>query len=368
VSATGLRRGLSREIRELIEKVKASRKMLRPELDAILASLDPEHFTEELQQVVEQLDTVPLIRAASSHAPNVGPPLPGAGRISRRYLKEIDHFRAMTREEEVAAAKRLEFALERVHAAEFRSSSVRSARETEYDLLFNEFVERNLHIVVSEVYDYRTYSVPLDDLVQEGNAALMHAVEKFDWRKGVRFRTYVAWWIKQAVERHLAAQKGAVRVPHHLQQKLRRLKRQGVLPRGFDGNPSLGEVATAFDVDTEQAAHLVQSSRATYSLDQPIHDDDGDRYRDVLSETWEPSDSDRSQILRHRMRSLLSGLDERERTVLRLRFGLDGRKARTLEEIGTVLHLSRERSRQIQQHALGKLKLRVSKTSLEDEI
>jgi len=366
VSATAVHSGLSQEVRTSIEKAKSKGSFTRPELDAMLAALNPESFDQELELLVRELKTLPLEREPRDDASHQHG-LPGAGRISRRYLRELDRFPPMTREEEVAGAKRLEFALERIEQSEFRPPSVRAARRTEYQLFFNEFVERNLHIVVSEVYGYRTYAVPLDDLVQEGNASLMHAVEKFDWRKGVRFRTYVTWWIKQAVERHLAALKGAVRVPHHLQQKLRRLKRQGLLPKGFEGGTSVAEVAHAFNVDREHAGHMVESSRASFSLEQEI-DDDGDRYRDVIADLWEPRDSDRNSTLENRIKGLLADLDERERTVLRLRFGLDGRRARTLEEVGTVLHLSRERSRQIQQSALVKLRQRAASTSLKDEI
>jgi len=367
VSATDVHSGLSQEVRARIEKARSSGKFTRQELDEMLAGLAVDHFETELEQLVRELKTLPLERGPNQDVVTHQHGLPGAGRISRRYLKELERYTPTTREDEVAGAKRLEFALERIAQAEFRTAAVRAARQTEYQLLFNDFVERNLHIVVSEVYGYRTYNVPLDDLVQEGNASLMHAVEKFDWRKGVRFRTYVAWWIKQAVERHLAAQKGAVRVPHHLQQKLRRLKRQGLLPKGFDGGTSVAEVAKAFQVYREQAGHLVESSRSSYSLEQEI-DEDGDRYRDLIADTWEPRDSERRSTLENRIQHLLQDLDERERTVLRLRFGLDGRRARTLEEVGTVLHLSRERSRQIQQSALIKLRQRAANTSLKDEI
>jgi len=367
VSASGVHCGLSDEVRDKIETARKHGAFKRHELDAMLAALASDRFESELEQLVRELDHLPLERDPTNGAAHWSHGLPGAGRISRRYLRELDRFPPMTREDEAAAAKRLEFALERIEQSEFRRPALKAARRIEYQLLFNEFVERNLHIVVSEVYAYRTYAVPLDDLVQEGNAALMRAVEKFDWRRGVRFRTYVNWWIRQAVERHLAATKGAVRVPHHLQQRLRRLKRQGILPRGFDGSTSVSEVARAFDLERGHAGHLMESSRATLSLEQPI-DEDGDRYRDLLAVTWEPRDADGPSILRNRVRGLLADLDDRERRVLRLRFGLDGRRARTLEEVGHELHLSRERSRQIQQSALGKLRQRAATTHLRDEI
>jgi RNA polymerase sigma factor (sigma-70 family) len=365
----GLRCGLSQEVREKIEKARQAGAFTRSDLDAMLgglASENPEHFNSELEILVRELGPLSIERAPVENGTYLHG-LPGGGRISRRYLRELDRFPSMTREEEVAGAKALEFALERIEQAEFCRPAVQSARQTEYKRMFNEFVERNLHIVVSEVYGYRTYAVPLDDLVQEGNAALMHAVEKFDWRRGVRFRTYVVWWIKQAVERHLASLKGAVRVPHHLQQRLRRLKRQGILPKGLEGGTSVGDVAKAFELDREHAGRLVESSRASLSLEQEL-DEDGDRYRDMIAESWEPKDSERSDILKNRIQYLLSDLDERERRVLRLRFGLDGRRAHTLEEVGQELHLSRERSRQIQQSALGKLRQRAARTSLKDEI
>lgn len=367
MSALSVRSGLSNELCTAVEAAMARGSVRRAELDAWLASLSESDFEAELAALVEALGTVPV--AMTNSADDGSPPhgLPGQGRISRRYLSELDRYPTMTRADEVAGAKRLEFALERIAAADFRSASIRAARRTEYQLAYNEFVERNLHIVVSEVYGYRTYAVPLDDLVQEGNAALMHAVEKFDWRKGVRFRTYVAWWIRQAVERHLANAKGAVRVPHHLQQKLRRLKRQGRLPGGFDQATSVADVAAAFEVDHDHAGHLVESSRASLSLEQEV-DDSGDRFRDLLSEDWEPRDTDRDQNLRNRIAHLLDALDDREQKVLRLRFGLDGTRARTLEEIGSALHLSRERSRQIQQVALGKLRAHAGSTCLEDEL
>jgi RNA polymerase primary sigma factor len=367
VPAAEAHRGLSNEARDRIVKARESGALERRDLDAILASLDPARFETQLEQVVSELGAVPLRRDPVDHRTCFPHDLPGGGRISRRYLRQLDQFSPMTREDEVAAARRLEFALVRIDAAEFCPPAVRAARRLEHRILFNEFVERSLHHVVSEVYAYRTYSEPLDDLVQEGNAALLRAVEKFDWRKGVRLRTYLVWWIKQAVERHLAARKGAVRVPHHLQQKLRRLKRQGILPRGFDGNPSLDDVARAFAVDHEHASRLVQSSRASLSLDQPI-DGEGERFRDPVAECWEPVDTQRDAVLRDRIGHLLDELDERERIVLRLRFGLDGERTHTLEEVGNELHLSRERSRQIQQAALGKLRERAGKTSLEDEI
>jgi RNA polymerase primary sigma factor len=358
---------LSKEIHDEVAAARQRGALTWEELDRILAAFDVSDYDAQLEALVIELETLPLRRPAEAMHEDHPHGLPGAGRISKRYLQELDRFPEMTRELEVAAARRLELAAQRLAAAEFRSPAAFSARRDEFQQIHDDFVERNLHQVVSEVYAYRTYHVQLDDLIQEGNAALMHAVDKFDWRHGVRFRTYLAWWIKQAVERYLAAQKGAVRVPHHLQQKLRRLKRTGKLPGGFDRDVTLEQVASAFEFDRDHAGRLVEASRTSYSLDQPL-EEDGDTFKELLSETWEPTDGDRPGILQNRIQHLLADLDDRERKVLKLRFGLDGRKSRTLEEVGKELHLSRERSRQIQQRALVKLRQRIARTRMQDEI
>ena len=367
VGAPRVRAGLKPEIRELLAAARVRGLLKEQDLDRMLASLAPETFERDLALLVEETGILPIEPASNSTSAAHPHDLPGHGRVSRRYLRDVERYPLMTREDEVAAAKRLEFTSERLAAAEYRAAAVRATRHAEHQRYFNAFVENNLHIVVSEIYAYRTYQVALDDLVQEGNAALMHAVEKFDWRKGVRFRTYVTWWIRQAVERYMAGTKGAVRVPHHLQQKLRRLKRQGRLPDGFGQSTTVGDVASAFEFDHGHAGRLIESSRVSLSLEQEV-DDGGERFRDLIADEAQPTDSDREGILRNRIGHLLADLDERERTVLELRFGLDGHKARTLEEIGSTLHLSRERSRQIQQQALSKLRRLAGSTSLELEL
>jgi len=368
MAATGVQGRLSKEASDLIASARSQGVLTWEVLDRILAALDVGNYDAQLEEVIVDLGTLPLRGPTAETNLDAFPhSLPGAGRISRRYLRELNRFPEMTRAQEVAAARRLEFATQRVAAAEFRSPAAFAARGDEMRQIHSDFAERNLHQVVSEVYAYRTYHVSLDDLIQEGNAALLRAVDKFDWRHGVRFRTYLAWWIKQAVERYLAAQKGAVRVPHHLQQKLRRLKRQGTLPTGFDRGATLDQIAQAFEFDRDHAGRLVEASRVSLSLEQPF-EEDGDSFRELLAEAWEPQESDRPAILRNRIRHLLADLDARERKVLRLRFGLDGRRTKTLEEVGRELHLSRERSRQIQQRALGKLRERIATTPLRDEI
>ncbi len=358
---------LPEEVRQKLAEVRALAKLTYEDLDRLLEAFAPGEFEEQLHALVAELHSIRLFPSLPRGNPVSHGSLPGGGLISRQYLRELDRFPEMTREEEIAYSKRMEFALARLEAAEFESQSVRAARHAEYERLRAEFIERCLHFVPAEVYHYRTYGAPLDDLVQEGNAALMRAVEKFNWRHNVRFRTYVAYWIRQAVERHLAAHRGLVRVPHHLQQKLRRFKRQGRLPKIKDADLSVGDLAAAFEIPQDAAEHLIECSRPTLSLDQEMGPD-GDFFRDLLVENWEPVDRDEPQTLNHRLSEMLEGLDDRERKVLHLRFGLDGSPQKTLEEVGRELMLSRERSRQIQQRALKKLRRRALIAHLEDHL
>src|SRR5690606_8586938 len=136
-------------------------------------------------------------------------------------------------------------------------------------------VERNLFIVIGMSAAYRTYGLPAMDLIQEGNTSLIRAVEKFDWRKGVRFQTYAAFWVRQAIERMITANRGIVRVPNYVQQKLRRLRREGKLPRNHR-EVDVGDLSEMFDTTRASAARLIETDRNPFSLDVPLKGDDGD--------------------------------------------------------------------------------------------
>lgn len=364
---------LPEQVEKHLARIRAQGSLSLPELDALLAALEPERFQDQNLSVIAALATIPLNHKAAEPAPGEAaesdrddsPYLPFGGRVSRRYLKDILRFPTMTREDEVRHARRMEFVTARLMAAEFETRSERLHRRREFEAVRSEFVQRNLHLVVSHAYAYRTYGVPLDDLVQEGNTALIRACEKFDWRHEVRFKTYVAYWIRQAIERYLASQKGAVRVPHHLQQRFRRLKREGRLPRHRDQDMTVNQVAEAFEISRETASHLLESSRTAFSLEQEMTPE-GDTYRDFLLEDWQPEDGEARNRLRERLGNLMHDLDDRERTVLSMRFGLSGKESVTLEEVGKTLHLSRERSRQIQQRALSKLRRAAEEQHLSD--
>ncbi|MBM3984958.1 MAG: RNA polymerase sigma factor RpoD/SigA [Planctomycetes bacterium] len=246
-----------------------------------------------------------------------------------------------------------------------RGSPVQSAC-SDYNLVRGRFVERNLQLVLGMSNNYRTYGIPVMDLVQEGNAALIRAVEKFDWRKDVRFSTYGAFWVRQAVERMITANRGMVRVPNYVQQKLRRLRREGKLPRN-QRDVDLRDVSQQFDTSQEAAARLMETDRATLSLDAPIADEETSLAS--LLAAAEPDDASLSAVERRALNGRLqevmaAELTSTERQILNARFGLDGREPQTLDQIGERLSVSRERIRQMQVKALGKL----GKPRLADEL
>jgi RNA polymerase primary sigma factor len=227
----------------------------------------------------------------------------------------------------------------------------------DYNRLRGHFVERNLHLVVSMAFNYRTYHVPMMDLVQEGNGSLIRAVEKFDWRKDVRFQTYAAFWIRQAIERMITANRGIVRVPNYIQQKMRRLRREGKLPRN-QREMDVREVQRHFDTSSEGARRLIETDRGFYSLDAPLNDEDSS-FASMLA-VEEPQDEAMSAAeqlaLSERLDDVLGEtLTPQEKDIIRLRFGLGGATPQTLDQIGERMSVSRERIRQMQVKALDKL-------------
>ena len=229
---------------------------------------------------------------------------------------------------------------------------------SDYNLVRGRFVERNLYLVIGMSNNYRTYGVPVMDLIQEGNAALIRAVEKFDWRKEVRFSTYGAFWVRQAVERMITANRGMVRVPNYVQQKLRRLRREGKLPRN-QRDVDLRDVSEQFDTTPEAAARLMETDRATLSLDAPVMDDESSSLGALLAaqeqDSGPISTAERRALGRRLQEVMGEALTDTEREIITSRFGLDGREPQTLDEIGLRLSVSRERIRQMQVKALGKL-------------
>jgi RNA polymerase primary sigma factor len=371
----------------LEERVLELRRATFDELDQLLKPAHtPAQFKRQCDRLVKALKGIRIV--SSGHAEERGG---GTGvwdfllKSQKRdeplstYLAEIGQIPRTQREDELRLGRRLEFLAERVHAAcrearldpadVMQSQDVQDVqggaleceevRQTcaEYQAARAEFIERNLHLVVSAAVAYRTYAVPLLDLIQEGNAGLIRAVEKFDWRKNVRLQTYAALWIRQAIERSIASSKGIVRLPNYIQQKMRRLKREGQLPVN-DRETSVHDLSKAFDLSHKVAGRLLETHRSTASLDQEFGDD-GDSPAALLAardderngfQTWE------LPLLKSRIGEALSLLSEQERKILTCRYGFGSDSSMTLEEIGREMKVSRERIRQLQLRAIRKLR------------
>ena len=223
-------------------------------------------------------------------------------------------------------------------------------------------IKANLRLVVKISYDYANFGVPLLDLINEGNIGLMKAVERFNPRKGAKLSTYAALWIKQSIRRALSNQSKTIRLPVHVVDKVHKLHRASLeLTETLGREPNDAELAERLGIAPAKAAQLRTYGVSPLSLDAPIGDEDDNRFGDIVEDegALTPYELLRVKTMRQEIRQHIKCLTPREAEIIAMRFGLDGQQPRTLDEVGKKFNVTRERIRQIQEIALGKLRRRV---------
>jgi RNA polymerase primary sigma factor len=282
--------------------------------------------------------------------------------LVRAYLNGIGRTRLLTAVEEVQLSKRIEaglFATEKLATAGDDLAPLLRIIITEGHAAKNHLLEANLRLVVSIAKRYTGRGMAFLDLIQEGNLGLIRAVEKFDYTKGYKFSTYATWWIRQAITRAMADQARTIRIPVHMVEVINKLGRiQRELLQDLGREPTPEELAKEMDITPEKVLEIQQYAREPISLDQTIGDEGDSQLGDFIedSEAVVAVDAVSFSLLQDQLQQVLQTLSEREAGVVRLRFGLTDGQPRTLDEIGQVYGVTRERIRQIESKTMSKLR------------
>ncbi len=309
------------------------------QLDAFYDALDE----EQIEVVVEQAESQPEeLRSWESAEAEISTD------TLQLFLKDIGKVPLLTAAQEVELAKRIELG---DHGAK------------------QAMVEANLRLVVSIAKRYRNQGLPFLDLIQEGTIGLVRAAEKFDWRKGFKFSTYATWWIRQAVARAIADKGRTIRMPVHVVEKLNKIGRsERKLRAELAREPTPEEIAADLELPLEEVVQIKRSAQTPVSLEKPVGDDDDSEFGHFLTDESEPLPDEAAEVTMRReaLRAILGALSPRERQVLELRYGLDGRQPRTLDEVGKAFNVTRERIRQIEHQSLKKLRALADAASVRD--
>jgi len=295
----------------------------------------------------------------------------------RIYLQEIGRISLLRAEEEIELARKIAdlLALERIWE-KLRDDLKRLPKEEEWAAAVkmelpafrrrlylgrrakDKMVQSNLRLVVSIAKKYMNRGLSFQDLIQEGSLGLIRAAEKFDHENGYKFSTYATWWIRQAITRAIADQSRTIRLPVHLYETISRIKKTTkILSQEMGRKPTEEEIATHMEMTIEKLRFIAKSAQLPISLETPIGKEEDSRLGDFIEADGEtPEDDVSKNLLREDLEIVLDGLSPRERDVLRLRYGLDDGRMKTLEEIGAIFNVTRERIRQIEAKALRKLR------------
>jgi RNA polymerase primary sigma factor len=295
----------------------------------------------------------------------------------RLYLQEIGRIRLLRADEEIELARKIADLLELERVRERLAEQLeRDPRDSEWAEAVqlplpafryrlhvgrrakDKMVQSNLRLVVSIAKKYMNRGLSFQDLIQEGSLGLIRAAEKFDHEKGYKFSTYATWWIRQAITRAIADQSRTIRLPVHLYETISRIKKTTkLLSQEMGRKPTEEEIATRMEMTIEKLRFIAKSAQLPISLETPIGKEEDSRLGDFIESDGEtPEDQVSKNLLREDLEKVLDSLSPRERDVLRLRYGLDDGRMKTLEEIGQIFNVTRERIRQIEAKALRKLR------------
>ncbi len=285
------------------------------------------------------------------------------------YFREVGSIDLLDASQEIDLAKRIESGRDAARAlsdvGEGKQVSERVRLELQHlmadgELAKQELTQANSRLVISMAKRYLGQGVPFLDLIQEGNLGLMRAVEKFDWRRGNKFSTYATWWIRQSLTRGLADQGRTIRVPVHMNDRIRKVYAVAhALETELGRRPNAEEIAKELEMDVEKVELALKASRRSISLEKPVgHEGESELGQFIEDEASEdPLESASLDLLRGDVEDVLQGLTAREQRVLELRYGLRGHRSYTLKEVGKIFGLTRERVRQIEKEALRKLRM-----------
>ena len=300
----------------------------------------------------ELVDAPPVLEVADEHddadVEETLPALEVSTDSLQLFLKDIGKVDLLTAAQEVELAKRIE-------RGDLKAKT--------------QMVEANLRLVVSIAKRYRNQGLPFLDLIQEGTIGLVRAAEKFDYRRGFKFSTYATWWIRQAVARALADKARTIRMPVHVVEKLNKILRTERKLRAEKGRePTSEEIAKELELTVEEVDQVRRTAQAPVSLEKPVGDDEESQFGHFLEDDSEPLPDEAADVIfrNEALARALGALSERERGVLELRYGLNGEAPLTLDEVGRVFDVTRERIRQIENHSLKKLRMLAESQKLKD--
>jgi len=323
------------------------------------------------------------LRASRRRARTASPPASGGGTSDpvRMYLREIGQVPLLVAQEEVDLAKRIEAGVK----AEEQLANLNASGEIDSldpaekarlrrtvrdgERAKQELTQANLRLVVSIAKRYLGRGMQILDLIQEGNLGLMRAVEKFDYTKGFKFSTYATWWIRQAITRAIADQARTIRIPVHMVESINKVHRhQRLLIQELEREPTVEELAQKTELTEQRVRDILRISQDPLSLDSPVGDEEDSHLADFIEDQHAimPADVATANSLSEQIMSALDELSAREKEVVRLRFGLDGDRPQTLEEVGKQFGVTRERIRQIESKTLAKLRHPQRRQKLED--